>query len=363
MSATIQSGATSDLLIVDPTSKAARVTLYDASGNALEIVTEGSSRYLGVSIRQDVHTSTNNSSVAQINTGATWTGTGETTLGVAGIQVNTYLDQPHTVFVDQSADNANWYIVDSYPVPASFGQSRTIQATDNYFRARVQNTGGSNATIVSINTALCPVVEALPRSLTSGGNLKVTPSAEWQDPKAIIGLYQVSTFLTVGSAATPQNLFALNNPGAPTSKNNIALRQITITSDSTAALTTVAQRAILSRPSSLATGGTTLTSVKMKTSYGTASGVALGATASDSGVLTTITATAGTAIWTQFLDRPHTLAGWFPHTVYPMLPEVGADLRQNILVPGESILIQVVGNAPATTQMIVNCSWYEYLAF
>jgi hypothetical protein len=264
------------------------------------------------------------------------------------------------VFVDQSADNANWYLTDSWPVPASFGIARSVTAMDNYLRVRVRNDGASPSTVTAINTALCPVSETLPRSLTTGGNLKVTPTAEWQDNRAVIGLYAATTFRTLGSAATPQNLLTLENPAA--NLNNVVIRDCTIMSDSTVALATVAQQAILSKPAVLPTGGTVLVAVKYKTSYVNATAILRGATASDGGVATAITATPGTSIWQQFLDRPHTVVGWFTHPNYRMVPDIGADLRQLILAPGESILVQLVGNAPATTHMICNIAWTEYLA-
>jgi hypothetical protein len=360
--AIIKSGASTDQWTIDPTSKAGRVTLYDPAGNPIASVLDPfTGKYdQSVSMRQNVFASVLNSSSANINAGATFTGTGESSLGVAGIQVNTYLNQPHTVFVDQSADGSNWYITDSWLVPSSFGDSRTIQATDSFYRVRVTNTGAGTATVVSVATALCPVVEALPRSLTSGGNLKVTPTAEWQNNATVTGLFSCSSFRTLGAASSPQNLFALLNPAAST--KNIVVRQLTVASDSTAALTSVAQQAVLSKPASLPTGGTALVPVKYRTSYAAAVGAPLGGTASDGGGATAITATAGVTLWQQFLDRPQTAAGWYGHPTYSMLPDVGADLRQIILAPGESVLVQLVTSVPATTHLIVNCSWTEYLS-
>jgi hypothetical protein len=360
--AIIKSGASTDQWTVDPTSKAGRVTLYDPAGHPIESVLDPVTNawYQGVAMRQDVHPSVANSSAANLGAGATFTGTSESTLGVAGIQVNTFLNQPHTVFVDQSADGSNWHIVDSWLVPSSFGVSRTVQATDSFYRVRVTNTGTGTATVVSVAAAACPVVEAVPRSLTSGGNLKVTPSAEWQDTTTVTGLFACSSFRTLGAASSPQNLFALLNPLAST--KNLVLRQLTVASDSTVALATVSQQAVLSKPAVLPTGGTTLAAVKYRTSYAAAVGVPLGGTASDGGGATAITATAGSNIWQQFLDRPQTAAGWFPHPTYSMLPDVGADLRQLILAPGESVLVQLVTSVPATTHLLVNCAWTEYLS-
>jgi hypothetical protein len=358
--AIIKSGATTDQWTIDPTSKAGRVTLYDPAGNVIESVYDPvtNAYYQGVAIRQDVHVSAANSSTANIGAGNTFTGVGETTLGVAAIQVNLFINQTATVFVDQSADNANWDITDSWQVPANTGESRTIQATDNYYRVRVTNIGSGTATVVRLNTAVCPVCEAVPRSLSTGGNLKTTVSAEWQDTATVTGLYAASSFRTAGTAASPMNMFALLNPSANT--KNVVVRELNIMSDSTAALTTVAQQAISSKPAVLPTGGTSITPVKYRTSYASASATVLGATASDGGAATPITATAGTSIWQQYLDRLQTLAGWVGHPIYRMIPEVGTDLRQFILAPGESMLVQLVTAVPATTMLICNVAWTEY---
>jgi hypothetical protein len=128
------------------------------------------------SIVQNVQADSANSSTANINAGDTWNsaGAGTSTLGVAGIQVNIYMSQNATVYVDQSQEGTNWDITDtfSYYTPMN-GASWTVQATASYVRVRVKNTGTATATTVRIQTALCPIVEAVPRALDLSGNLKV----------------------------------------------------------------------------------------------------------------------------------------------------------------------------------------------
>jgi len=352
--AIIKSGATTDQWTIDPVSKAGRVTLYDSSGNELASI----SRYLGVAMRQDVFISANNSSTANINAGVTWYGTGESSLNVAGIQTNVYADQPVTIYVEQSNDNVNWNISDSWQIPSNYGDGRTTQATGGYYRVAVRNDGSLATTVTHIATALCPTVEALPRSLTSGGNLKVSVSADMMNNELLNGRYACSTFRTLGAAAATQNLFTLENPAA--SPNKVAIRSLSFISDSTVALATVSQQAILSKPAVLPTGGTVLSAIKFCSDYGSPQAIARGATASDGGVATAITAAAGTSIWQQFFDRAQTAAGWYTHPNYSMIPDVGADLRQLIIHPGESILVQAVTSVPATTHMICNCAWAEY---
>lgn len=125
-------------------------------------------------IQQDVRVSPSNSSTAKLNSGLTFTGTAVSTLGVNAIQVNFIADQNATVYVDQSNDGTNWDIVDSYKFYTTLGGiGVTTQATASYLRVRVTNTSAANMTYLRLSTVLCPVVEAVPRSLDAAGQLKV----------------------------------------------------------------------------------------------------------------------------------------------------------------------------------------------
>jgi len=126
-----------------------------------------------VSINQSVIVSVVNSSVTNINAGQTFTGKVESTLGIAGIQVNLKSDQDCLVYVDQSIDGINWDITDEYLYYIGIGNfGITTQATGSYFRIRVTNNSPTNTTYFRLQTVLCPIVEAVPRSLSSYGNLK-----------------------------------------------------------------------------------------------------------------------------------------------------------------------------------------------
>jgi hypothetical protein len=359
--AVIKSGADTTQLTIDPTSKAARVGVYDTAGHPIESTLDTNGDYhLGVSVLQSIYASTKNSSTAQINSGVEWVGQSESSLGISQIQVNTYLDKTHQVTVYQSMDNINWYITDVWIDPAGYGNSRNVSATASYYKVGVKNTAGTNTGTVSIQTALMPIGDTLPRALTSGGNLRITPCAEWQSTRRTVGLYGVSSFRTLGVAAGTQNILTIENPAA--SLVNIAIRQLSVMSDSTAALTTVAQQIQVSRTTGLPTNGTTLTPVKYQTAYGTANAIVRGGTASDGGGATAITAVAGSVIWQQYLDRLHTAVGWVTHPNYNLIPDVGTDLRQIILVPGEALLVQGVTSIPTTTHMIVQVGWLEMTA-
>lgn len=118
------------------------------------------------SIVQNVKQSTSNNSTTPLNSGATFTGVGESTLGIVGIQVNFICDRNCRVYVDQSTDNANWDITDYFDFKAALGGlGRTVQATASYFRIRVTNTSEANATYLRLQVAMCPIVDAVPRTL------------------------------------------------------------------------------------------------------------------------------------------------------------------------------------------------------
>jgi hypothetical protein len=134
-------------------------------------VTTGSMLTINQNVVGDVWNSLTGSGLAA---GTSFTGSAISTLGVAGLQVSLYTDQNCTVLVEQSPEGSNWDISDSYNYYTgvnNFGV--TVQAINSYYRVKVTNTSGSPTTIMRLQSVLCPIVEALPRSLTSRGNLKV----------------------------------------------------------------------------------------------------------------------------------------------------------------------------------------------
>ena len=346
---------------VDVTPKALRTILYDAAGNPMSSYLDTEGKYhLAVTTTQDVEADSSNSSTSNIAGNGAFTGQWKSTLGVAGIQVNVFSSQRTTALVQQSTDGASIDASYAWSVPANFGSARTLQAMTAYYRVIITNTSASQATNVRIQSCLCPIVEALPRTLSSGGNLRVTPTADWQNPNRLLGLYAVSTFSTIGSAATPQNLFAIENPTANTLF--IAIRSLNFTVDSTATLTTLSPQVKTSRTTSVPINtGTALTPVKYRTDYAASAANVRGATASDGGVATAITATAGATLWSQYVDRIQTVVGYTNHPSYNLIPDVGFDGRQIILLPGEALLVQAVTANAATTTFVINCSWYEQI--
>jgi hypothetical protein len=172
------------------------------------------------------------------------------------------------------------------------------------------------------------------------------------------GQYAASSFRTFGTAATPQNIFTIENPAA--SGKKIAVKKLEFVVDMTVLLATVSPSVKLSRSTALPTGGTALTAVKWNTTDATVAGICRGGTASDGGVATAITATAGATITSQFVDRLHTAAGFVQHREYTLLFELAKD-DPFILQPGEALLVQGVLANAATTHFAVNVIWEEYI--
>lgn len=179
-----------------------------------------------LAVNQDVNTSTLNSSTASIAAGGTFSGTGESTLAIVGIQVNYFSNTNANIYVDQSEDNINWDITDPYNYyTMNGGWSTTVQATSNYFRVRVWNYSTTEATTVRLNVAKCPIVEAVPRSLDEDGHFKVavehmrdnydwsvenTPQGEMRvaEPVRLVGTNFTGSILDTNFWTTTSNLGA-----------------------------------------------------------------------------------------------------------------------------------------------------------
>ena len=93
-----------------------------------------------------------------------------------------------------------WDITDTFSYYyGNGGQGWTTQATASYVRVRVMNVGVATTSYVRVQTALCPIVEAIPRAMSSEGNLKV-------------GVYEIEGDLGVRSEVTPNNELRVSMP-------------------------------------------------------------------------------------------------------------------------------------------------------
>jgi hypothetical protein len=122
-------------------------------------------------IKQDVVADEHNSSTTNLAVGNsyTFTGTATSTLGVVGIQVSLYADKNCTVYIEQSPDSTpHWDLSDSYNYYANRNFGITVQAISSYVRIRVTSASLTTTTF-RLQTALCPIVEAVPRTLDEDG--------------------------------------------------------------------------------------------------------------------------------------------------------------------------------------------------
>lgn len=148
----------------------AKTQIVDSSGNVIDSGVHASGDYhLSTQVVQDVLADANNSSTTNLaGPSFTFTGTSTSTLGVAGIQVSLKTNVNATVYVDQSPEGTNWDITDTFAYNTSTGgASWTVQAVNSYVRVRV--VGAAASSYFRLQTALCPIVEALPRAPDNQG--------------------------------------------------------------------------------------------------------------------------------------------------------------------------------------------------
>lgn len=134
-------------LEVDAVPKAARAIIYDKFGNEIEATEINGEHHLQVASSQYVYEFTLNSSTAPIGAGGNFTGTSESNLGVAAIQIMFMADQNCTIQLQQSSNGSNWDFVNTYFTSASYPDCRTFVAKGIFVRVSVTNTGGSLANV------------------------------------------------------------------------------------------------------------------------------------------------------------------------------------------------------------------------
>jgi hypothetical protein len=145
------------------------------------------------SINQAVTVSSGNTDTSNLAVNQIFTGLGESTLGVNSIQVNLKADQNCKIYVEQGPDTSTWNISDQFNYYNGLGGiGFTTQATNAYARVRVKNTGTAPTTSKTLATVFCPIVEALPRALSTEGNLKV-------------GVYEIEGGFNTQVTVTPMN--------------------------------------------------------------------------------------------------------------------------------------------------------------
>lgn len=172
------------------------------------------------------------------------------------------------------------------------------------------------------------------------------------------GTFSAASFRILGTAATPHNLLTIENIDAT---NLVTIRELSIQLDATAVLTAVMPLTKVSRATAVPTGGTTLNKGQWDTANASnANTIVRAGNASDGGVATAITATAGTTLWQEYQMRMHTVVGQVisPPSRMPIVLTKNLILRQN-----QALLVQVVAAAgtsnPATNHWSVCVTWDE----
>ena len=169
-----------------------------------------------------------------------------------------------------------------------------------------------------------------------------------------------ATFRILGTAATPHNLFTIENTAG--SGVIVRVRRLVAQLDATAVLTSVMPLVKTSRIAS-STGTAVLAKGTFDTTQSSAANVICrGATASDGGAAAAITATAGDVMWQQYCMRLHTAVGQVLGLDNPLLPTLIED-SPVLLRAGQGLLVQVVASAgssnPNTNHWFVQCVWEE----
>ena len=171
----------------------------------------------------------------------------------------------------------------------------------------------------------------------------------------------VGSWRTLGTGATPQNLFTIENQAA--SPVIVRITRLVVQMDATAVLVSVMPQVKVSRATGLPSGGTATNKTPFDTAMSSnAKVVARSGTASDGGVATAITATAGDVMWQQYCMRMHTVVGQVLSPDNNALPSL-IEGQPVLLRAGESLLVQIVASAggsnPATNHWFVNAAWEE----
>lgn len=156
-------------------------TLTNTQQASLQLTSAGR---LNVNINQYTLVSTVNSSTSNLASSAVFTGTGENINGFNAVQINFKADKNCIIQCEQSIDNTNWDIIDTYNLTASIGDSRTIQLTASYVRILVTNNDLLSTTFLRLQTVYTSIASVLPRALSDDGKLPITYVA----PNGISGM-------------------------------------------------------------------------------------------------------------------------------------------------------------------------------
>jgi hypothetical protein len=173
-----------------------------------------------------------------------------------------------------------------------------------------------------------------------------------------MSMHSAASFRTLGNAGTTQNFLTIHNGGTA---RLVDVRRVVMQMDATAALTAVMPIVRICRIST-ATGGTALTKVDWGATASHSDITVLGATASDGGSATAITATPGATMWQQYGMRLHTAVGQVLGVDNNVLSAI-SDSYPVRLGDGEGLLVHIVAAAgtsnPNSNHYFVQVAWEE----
>lgn len=197
-----------------------KTQLVDSSNVNIGSVATEDDNYLRTAFIQDKVVVSESSSTANLASGATFTGTSDSSLGGTAILVSLFADQNCTIEVQQAQEDPgmNWTITDSWQYSASSGgndAARMIQAVARSFRVRVTNNSGSTTTVFRLQTILAPYADALPRGLSSFGNLNIALDE--------INATDIATGNGIADDGTQRVTIASNNSPVPIMASSLPL--------------------------------------------------------------------------------------------------------------------------------------------
>jgi len=170
--------------------------------------------------------STNNSSTATLGAGATFTGTGESTLSYESISITVMAiaasAPPGTLIVEQSSDGTNWDIQDSFAVTGGTASPTgefdiIVPLEASNFRI-VYTNGATAQTAFRLQTIKWPIKTSVPNATQKGVQPAVfTATQDAKDSGRVVKNYQATAIATTTTdtmvTLTPSSDFATGGSG------------------------------------------------------------------------------------------------------------------------------------------------------
>ena len=149
--------------------------------------------------------STNNSSTANLNAGATFTGIADDIRDIDVVHVTFLATSSCTLVIEQSPDGTNWDIQDTYYYTANDGFSMSVTAMGLFYRILVTNTGGAATTSLRLQAQFSSGIAAAPRSLgrkTSDQSFPVVIASDQLTPGTVTSTYSEVTLVAASTLTT-----------------------------------------------------------------------------------------------------------------------------------------------------------------